>query len=91
MKIISYLLWIVVIVLGVSFAGLNATHVHFNYYVGDVQLPLSLLLSLAFAVGGFLGVIASLNLIIQAKSHERRAKRALKKCEKTRSVNDLPH
>lgn len=91
MKIVSYLLWIVVIVLGVSFAGLNAALVRFNYYVGDVELPLSFLLSLAFAVGGFLGVIASLNLIVQAKSQERRAKRALKKSEKTLSSNDSSH
>ncbi len=87
MRIISYLLWIVVIVIGVSFAGLNADSVNFNYYIGGIDIPLSLLLALAFAVGGFLGVIASLCAIMRAKGEERRARRALKKSERTQPAD----
>jgi putative membrane protein len=76
-----------VIVIGVSFAGLNADSVNFNYYIGSIDIPLSLLLALAFAVGGFLGVIASLSVIMRAKGEERRARRALKKSESAQPVH----
>lgn len=82
MRIIAYLLWIMVIVLGVSFAGLNAETVQFNYYVGEARLPLSLLLAFAFAVGGVLGIVASLNVIIRYKHESRQIKRQLKKLER---------
>ena len=90
MKIVSYLLWILVILIGVSFAGLNAQYVHFNYYFGNVELPLSLLLALGFAIGGFLGVFVSLSLIIRYKSESYHLKRQVKQQhpEKQKTLSD---
>lgn len=78
MRIINYLLWIMVILIGVSFAVLNAQATHFNYFINEVQLPLSLMLVLAFALGGVLGVFASLLMIIKYKKEAHYLKRQLK-------------
>ena len=81
-KMIAYLLWIAIIVLGVCFSQLNTSLVHFNYYWGELDIALSILLVLAFALGGFLGILASLNVVISAKCAARRARLALKRAER---------
>ena len=67
--------------LGVTFAGLNARPVILNYYVGNAELPLSLLLVLSFSGGCVLGLLVSLVLYIKLKNSNRRLRHRLKNLE----------
>lgn len=55
MKILGYLVFFIILILGTTFAYLNNNMVAFNYYVGQINLPLSLLLVMTFGVGIILG------------------------------------
>lgn len=57
-KIVGILLFFFVLVLGVSFSSLNSGAVEINYYIGKIELPLSVVVVCSFA----LGVVCSLLL-----------------------------
>lgn len=67
MAILRVIIIVLVILLGAAFAGLNADEVLFDYYFGQVTLPLSLALAAALFVGALCGVIASSLVIFQLR------------------------
>lgn len=60
MRIIRLLLLLLVVVLGVAFALLNANPVLVNYYLGSHQWPLAWVLLLALLAGAIIGVFTGL-------------------------------
>ena len=48
MKIFSYIFIVLLVILGITFALLNANQVNIDYYIGTIKSPLSLLLILSF-------------------------------------------
>lgn len=81
MRIITTILIILLVLLGVTFAGLNAEPVNVNYYVGINKLPLSLLLVVAFVCGGLLGLLTNIVFCIKLKSANVLLRRRLKLAE----------
>ena len=81
MRIVTYILILLIILLGVTFAGLNAEPVMLNYYVGNAKLPLSLLLVLSLIIGCILSLIASLIVYIRLKTDNHRLRQRLKVVE----------
>jgi len=81
MRIVTYILLIIVILLGVTFAGLNADPVMLNYYIGSAKLPLSLLLAMSLLSGCIIGLFVSLVLYVKLKSSNRRLRSRLKNLE----------
>lgn len=79
MRIISYSILVILLFLGITFACLNHNPVAINYYVGEKQVALSLLLVLVFAVGGVLGLLAGFFVMVRLKAENRRLKHKLKK------------
>ena len=73
---------LLVIVLGVVFSVLNAENVQLNYYLGSVELPLSLVLVLAIIAGAILGIFASLSFIISSRRNAAKLKRSVEVAEK---------
>lgn len=73
---------LLVIIFGVVFAVLNATDVQLNYYLGSIELPLSLVLVLAMIVGALLGILASLSFIIGSRRSATKLKRSVEIAEK---------
>lgn len=59
MRIINLIILVLVMVVGAVFAVLNAESVHFNYYFGSIDLPLSVLLVAFLFSGALLGAIVS--------------------------------
>lgn len=57
MRYISYLIFLIIVVAGITFAILNSDPVTVHYYTGSRQLPLSVLLVGCFVLGVFLGVL----------------------------------
>ena len=55
MRIFTYLIVFILVIIGFAFACLNAESVTINYYLGQREIPLSLLLAAGLFIGGFLG------------------------------------
>jgi len=77
--VIQAIITLLIIIIGVCFAFLNAQHVSFNYYLGTADVPLSLLLVLALGLGFLLGLCCCVLKLIILNSQMRHLKRALKK------------
>ncbi len=82
MRIISYILFILLLLIGVTFACLNRQEVTVNYFVDTAHLPLCLLLVLVFALGGILGLLAVGVALMRHKVENISLKHKLKKLEK---------
>ena len=82
MRIITFLLSILIIFLGVTFAILNAAPVNINYYIATSQMPLSLLLVLTLGVGLVLGLIVGMMKVIGLKAANVSLKGRVKLAEK---------
>lgn len=78
MRYIVYVFWIIIILLGVTFASLNPQKLLINYYIDTSTVHLPLLLLVTLVVGAFLGVIAMLPTVIRSKSCNRRLKHQVK-------------
>lgn len=82
LRLVYFSLTLIVILFGVTFAVLNAENVQLNYYLGSVELPLSLVLVLAMIVGAVLGIFASLGFIIGSRRNASKLKRSVEVAEK---------
>jgi len=82
MRLFTWILVIIVLFIGISFAILNATPVSIHYYFGVTQLALSLLLVIALIIGAILGLIAGMMMLLRAKAVQRRLQKQLLLAEK---------
>ncbi len=82
MRFISYILILIIILLGITFAALNHSDVIINYYVGQTSLPLSILLVLSFSSGCILGLIVGIGILFKLKIKNYRLQQQLKVTEK---------
>ena len=82
MRVISYILAGVVLLVGITFAILNATPVTINYYIGTSQLALSMLLIITLAFGVLLGLIACSVLLVRYKRRVRKLTKRTQAAEK---------
>jgi putative membrane protein len=64
-----------IVMLGAVFAVLNAEPVQFNYYFGTMQLPLSLVTTIALGCGVLLGILACMGLMFGMKRENIQLKR----------------
>ena len=78
-RIITYICLLFIILIGVTFAYLNAEPVVINYYIAKVSLPLSLSLVLTLLLGCLLGLIACLCLYLKQR-------RLLSQCRKRADI-----
>ena len=81
MKIFSYLIVLLLLILGVTFALLNASPVTIHYYLGVSQLPLSLLLIISFALGIIIALLMVSMVLIRLKAKNLGLKRRLRIAE----------
>ncbi len=92
-RIVLLLFFLVVLAVGLSFAVINIEPVRVNYYLGSVEMPLALLIVLSIAVGGVLGVLATLGKIVGARGEAVRLRRSLngvqKELEALRSASQV--
>lgn len=87
MKIFGFIIVVFILLLGVTFAGLNSQEVTVNYYVNTAKLPLSLLVVLVLGVGGLIGWLTGFLLWLRLKAENMRLSHKLKVAEK--EVNQL--
>jgi len=72
MRLLSLIVLIFVVLLGISFAILNAEWVVVNYYIGSEKVPLSVLILGAWVFGIVIGWVVSLPSILRLKLELRR-------------------
>lgn len=82
MRIFTYIFAILVALLGISFACLNADKVSINYYVGTSQIPLSILVALTFAIGAVFGLIGCAAIFLRLKREQYKLQKRVKIAEK---------
>ncbi|MGR6034367.1 MAG: LapA family protein [Candidatus Nitrosoglobus sp.] len=81
-KFFYFLIFIIVFILGITFAGHYAEPVVIDYHFGKLPVPLSLLLAFILLVGAVLGILASLSTIMKLKRENRRLRKSVKWVEK---------
>jgi len=82
MRSLSYLVLLMIMLVGLTFASLNSSIVTFNYYLGSKEIVLSLLLVGVFGIGIFFGLLVAVLLWIKAKRDNMHLKSRLKVAEK---------
>ncbi|MBL4852182.1 MAG: LapA family protein [Gammaproteobacteria bacterium] len=82
MRILSLALLLIVLLLGLSFAVLNADSISINYYLGEQEIPLSVALVLALVLGALLGILASLSVILRQRTRISMLNRTVTMTEK---------
>ena len=81
-RILLAILFLVLLILGLSFAVLNSASVPLNYYLGKVDLPLALVVVGSLALGAILGVLVSLGIVLRLKRQVRHLRRQVQTAEK---------
>lgn len=81
MKIFSTLFILLLIFFGISFAILNSSSVSLNYYFGNTEISLSLLLAITLSVGALLGFILATPTIFRLKRGNSKLKSRIKQSE----------
>lgn len=91
MRILSGIFLLILALLAIIFACLNAETVSLNYYLGTKEFPLSLLLVMVLFIGAVLGLLVGLFLYLKAKNHSRRLQQRLKVAEaEVANMRSLP-
>ncbi|MEX0731951.1 MAG: lipopolysaccharide assembly protein LapA domain-containing protein [Aquisalimonadaceae bacterium] len=86
-RIIGFIVVLLVVLFGLSFSLLNADTVAVDYYFGELNLPLSLLLVFSLIIGALAGVLACLAMVMTRTREMRRLRRRLTDTEK--ELNEL--
>ncbi len=90
-RILSFLIISLVVVIGVGFAAINAELVQFNYYLGNIQVPLSLLIVLAIAIGASLGILVSLGFSLSQRRELARLRKKIVLTEREiKNLREIP-
>ncbi|GAB4351742.1 MAG: hypothetical protein Kow006_15940 [Gammaproteobacteria bacterium] len=76
MRIVQALFLLLVFVFALAFTVINADKVQLNYYLGSLDLPLSVIVIGAFALGMFTGLLALMGRLIRLKSEVSRLQRS---------------
>lgn len=74
-RILSFILLLVIVLFGLSFAMLNADTVTLQFYLGQLDMPLSLALVLALILGAVLGVLAAAGVVLRQRRELHRLRR----------------
>ncbi len=91
MRIVMTIIYLLLILVGVSFAGLNAKSVQINAYFTTFHMPISVLIVLTLGIGVFMGLILFMSRYWRLKAEHRRIKNQLKLTEKEiRNLRAIP-
>lgn len=78
MRIVMIIIYLSLILFGVSFSALNATSVSINFYFVTYSLPISMVMALMFGLGTFFGVLLYVFKYWRLKSKYRRIRSQIK-------------
>ncbi len=91
MRILMLIIYILLIILGVSFAALNAASVQVNFYFKVVTMPISVLMTLMLGLGILTGFLLFLFRYWSLKVECRKMRNQLKLTEKEiKNLRSIP-
>jgi len=82
MRLLTYIFLLLIALLGISFACLNADSVTIHYIFDTKRVPLSLLLAITLALGVGLGLLFNLLTYLRLKGENIRLQRKIKISDK---------
>ena len=85
-RVIGLIFILVLLVFGLSFAVLNAEPAQINYYFGIRQMPLSLVLVIAFVIGALFGAVINVGMILRLKRQIFRLRKEVRVSEKAKKI-----
>jgi putative membrane protein len=80
-RLISLLIFLIVLITGAAFTKVNSDPVTLNYYFGSLTLPLSGLVLIALIMGVLLGALAVSLATLRLRYDNRRLKKQAKLAE----------
>lgn len=90
-RLLKWVIYIAIIILGVSFAALNSGDVAVNFYFTQVRVPVAVLVAVTLGVGLFCGLFISLIRYWRLKLELIKIKNQLKISEKeVKNLRDIP-
>lgn len=90
-RIVTFVLLMLVSLLGLTFALMNAETVQLNYYFGSIEAPLSLVIVIAIIIGAALGVLATTGIVFGQKRELAKLRKSNKLAEQEVSnLRSLP-
>lgn len=81
LRVVRFIFFLIILIIGLSFAALNAESVALNYYFGVWHTPLALILILSMALGALFGVLACLSWLVGMRREINRLRKAAKLAE----------
>jgi putative membrane protein len=91
MRLLMLVFYILLIILGVSFAALNATTVEVNFYLKTISMPVSVLMTIMLGVGILFGFFIFISRHWRLKMEYRKMKSQLKLTEKEiKNLRSIP-
>lgn len=91
LKILYAAAALLLFLVALAFAALNAAPVNVDYYFGTAELPLVLLLVCALALGALLGTLVGLGRVLRYRRELGRLRRSVRETEQeVRNLRALP-
>jgi putative membrane protein len=91
MRILMLVTYILLIIIGVSFAALNASSVAVNFYFKTVSMPISVLMTIMLGVGILIGFLLFISRYWRLKIECHKIKNQLKLTEKEiKNLRSIP-
>ena len=81
-RLIRLILLLALLILALGFALINAKSIEINYYVGQINVPLSLALVVVLACGALIGIFSSLGMIMRARRENAKLRKSVHNSEK---------
>ena len=81
-RLLGFLLLVILVLFGLSFAVLNSQPVALNFYFDTRDIPLSMIVVVSLAAGAVTGVLVSLGTIIRLKQQTGSLRRRLRSARK---------
>ncbi len=81
-RVIRFVFLLLVFVAGVAFTLRNAHPVKVDYYLGAAELPLSLLLVIALALGAAAGLVAGMTMVLRQRRRVAELRKAMGRTER---------
>jgi len=80
-RFISIVVIILILLLVLTFTLLNAEPVSLNYYLGEVEQPLALILVVTFVAGALIGLLSSTLVILSSRHEVSKLRKHIKQTE----------
>lgn len=82
MRLFMIIFYVLLVIVGVSFAALNATSVEVNFYFKTITMPISVLMAIMLGIGLLTGFLLFIYRYWRLKVDYHRVKNQLKLTEK---------